>query len=210
MTRIVCISDTHGYEGAPQLLEPSDVLIHAGDFTGSGTIQEIAKFNNWLNSLDIATKIVIPGNHDLLFEKDWTHAVSLLTAADFVLNQSGTSIGNGLLVYGEQRQPEFNNWAFNVPRDKMKYVWERAPQDTDILVTHGPPYGVGDKTLDGDHAGCKYQRQWIEEHQPRLVVCGHIHEGHGIYSIGRTVVINAAICTRQYKPTNRPIHIEVL
>jgi Icc-related predicted phosphoesterase len=209
MTKILMISDTHTRHQQIQGMEKADVLIHAGDITFNGEYEKLSEFNEWLFSLGdkfdggFVHKIVIPGNHDLTFESDWETASSLISEAD-VLNQCTVEVG-GLAIYGEPRQPEFCDWAFNVPRHNMKAVWDKVPINTNILVTHGPPFGLGDMTDRGEQVGCVYQREWIEKHQPALVVCGHIHEGHGIYMCGRTVVVNASICDERYNPTNRPV-----
>lgn len=208
--RVVCLSDTHHkYNQQPKIPE-GDILLHAGDFTVQGSAGEIAVFDDYLEQLDFATKIVVPGNHDLLFEKDWEHAKSLLPAADFILNSQEIE-AHGLHIYGEPRQPWFYDWAFNVHRDKMHEVWAKIPtyRRLDILVTHGPPYGVCDLNPQGQHVGCAAQREWIEQYQPRLVVCGHLHSGYGIAKIGNTTVINAAICNEQYQPINQPIVIDL-
>lgn len=211
--KLCLISDTHNLHSKIVGMENADVLIHAGDITGQGKYFRLQEFNNWLAYLNdlfptgYQHKIVIPGNHDLTFESDWETAASILSEAT-VLNQTSCVV-NGLKIYGEPRQPEFFDWAFNVPRPDMRAVWEKAPSDVDILVTHGPPHGVGDKNSQGAHVGCVHLLEYINQVQPRLVVCGHIHEGYGIYMVGRTVVVNAAICTARYHPTNRPIYINI-
>jgi len=211
--KLVLVADTHDRYGMFPMPE-GDILLHAGDFTFRGRPDELSRFNDWLDAQgSFAHKVIIPGNHDLSFEVDWCGAVGKVPAADAVLNgQLYEALG--LKIWGEPRQPEFYNWAFNVSREGMKKVWEKVPPDIDILLTHGPPYGVGDMTLPrnfklGEHVGCKYQRQWIEENQPRLVVCGHIHPGYGIYMLGNTLVVNASVCTEAYKPTNPPIVLHI-
>lgn len=208
--KIVCFSDTHSRYGQKVLKKPhqGDLLLHAGDFSFEGAYTELSRFDDWLEEQDFDQKIIIPGNHDKTFETDWENACRRVPAADAILNQ-WTHEAFGLKIYGEPRQPWFYDWAFNVDRPLMKDVWSLAPSDTDILVTHGPPFGAGDLTRDGRRVGCVHQREWIEKHQPRLVVCGHIHQGYGIYVIGRTIVVNASICNERYSPSNEPIKIEL-
>ncbi|MCX7635777.1 MAG: hypothetical protein N2Z74_08545, partial [Syntrophales bacterium] len=62
-----------------------------------------------------------------------------------------------------------------------------------VLVTHPPPHGVLDEVMGGIHTGSKRLRALIEEKQPRLLICGHIHERPGWAHIGRTVVVNASV-----------------
>ncbi len=216
--RIVCMSDTHNRYDDPSMVNvPSgDILLHAGDATMQGHVNELVYFNHFLESLDIPKQIFVPGNHDLSFDlKDkrkkalalvshphvalgWKHPSASITL--------DTAIGP-LKIYGEPRQPWFYNWAFNWPRDKMGMLWEAVPNDVDILVTHGPPLGAGDRVENGNHVGCEFLRKWIEDVQPKLVVCGHIHPGYGIYTIGKTIVVNASLCNSKYAAVNPPIVI---
>lgn len=211
MTKLILISDTHEqHEQIP--LEPADILLHAGDITFTGKHSRLTEFNDWLVSAQVHMGfkhcIGIPGNHDLSFEKDWETACAHVPAMRF-LNQEVIEVGTeGLAIYGEPRQPEFNNWAFNVPRLDMEAVWRKVPTSIDILLTHGPAHGIGDKTKDGRSVGCIYQREWIEKHQPRLVVCGHVHEGYGLYMVGHTLVVNASSLAANYRSVNKPVTID--
>jgi Icc-related predicted phosphoesterase len=185
--------------------------VHAGDFTNQGKPLEVAKFSHWCEAITnkhgYKHVIVTPGNHEIIFENDYNFAKSCLTHAT-VLNQEVVEI-EGLKFYGEPRTIEFCNWAFNVPLTKMPKVWERVPTDIDVLITHGPPAGVLDLTMRGENVGCPHLRDWILEHQPKLVVCGHIHLGYGTAMLGNTRVVNAAICNERYKPVNRPIYVDL-
>lgn len=210
MVKIVAISDTHGKHGYIHGLDKieADILLCAGDFTNTGETGLIIDFNKWLGELtNIKHKIIIPGNHELTFEKNWNYAKSLVTNAT-VLNQQIIEV-EGLKIYGEPRQPEFFNWAFNIPRTQMKEVWDKAPTNIDLLLTHGPPLKCKDKNSEGEHCGCYYLREWIKKNQPKAVVCGHIHEGYGRAKIKNTVIINASICDGMYRPTRKPIIFEI-
>lgn len=206
--RIVIISDTHNKAHMIDLPE-GDVLLHAGDFTNGGTVEELVRFNAWLDQQEFDHRVIIPGNHELLFEKDWNYAASLIPAADAILDQKAYD-ADGLKIWGEPRQPWFYDWAFNVPREEMEEkCWSRVPEDVDILLTHGPPYRCGDLTPRGDLVGCHYMRELIIKNQPLLVACGHIHSGYGVTSIHNTVVANASVCNEQYRPVNKPIVIDL-
>lgn len=206
--RVVCLSDTH--ERHAEIDVPDgDLLLHAGDFTGKGDIKAILDFAAWVGNLPHPHKIVIPGNHDLLFEKDWDHARILMGSSGArLLNQETVKV-DGLTIWGEPRQPEFYGWAFNVPREEMRRVWNLAPRNVDIVLTHGPPHGIGDRNGRDERVGCRYLFDYIADTQPRLVVCGHIHGGYGRYKVGRTLVVNASSCTEQYEPTNPPIVVDL-
>ncbi len=208
MTKIVMVSDTHDRYGKFDMPE-GDILLHAGDLTFHGKAEELARFNDWLDDLEFKHKIIVPGNHDLTFESHWDWAKAMTYAADAVLNGEMYE-AEGFKIWGEPRQPWFHDWAFNVERENMKKVWDQIPPGIDILVTHGPPLGVGDLTPRGERVGCQYQRQWIQEYQPKLVVCGHIHNGYGLYQVGKTLVVNASVCDEHYEPVNKPIVIELI
>lgn len=205
MNRIVCVSDTHNRQGALAVPE-GDVLVHAGDLTGRGSEVEIAAANQWLGGLPHEHKIVIAGNHDFLFEKQGTLARSLLTSAIY-LQDSGVEVA-GLRVWGSPWQPWFQDWAFNLPRGKaLRERWEQIPEGLDILVTHGPPMGILDRTAAGEHVGCEELRARLTamSSPPRLHVFGHIHEAHGIHRTPRTTFVNASVCDLAYRPAHEPV-----
>ncbi|XP_074640001.1 metallophosphoesterase domain-containing protein 1-like [Tubulanus polymorphus] len=217
--RFVCISDTHS---RTQKLEipPGDILIHAGDFSNEGRISEVANFNKFLASLPHTRKIVIAGNHELSFDPE-TNMISydqmlkelhgkdnirdLLTDCTY-LEDSATDVF-GYKIYGSPWQPEFMGWAYNLPRGKaLREKWDMIPTDTDILITHGPPYGHGDVTRGRNNVGCEELLKTIQLRvKPLYHIFGHIHEGYGITTDGTTNYINASTCTIMYKPLNPPI-----
>ncbi|XP_051884772.1 metallophosphoesterase MPPED2a isoform X2 [Pristis pectinata] len=69
-TRFVCVSDTHSRTDGIQM-PYGDILLHTGDFTELGLPTEVKKFNDWLGTLPYEYKIVIAGNHELTFDKDF-------------------------------------------------------------------------------------------------------------------------------------------
>lgn len=102
-------------------------------------------------------------------------------------------------------QPEFCNWAFNLPRgEKLLAKWRLIPSDTDVLVTHTPPYGRGDR-VGHMRVGCEeLAREVSERIQPQFHVFGHVHEGYGKSSDGTTIYMNASSCTHDYEAINAP------
>jgi len=203
--RIVMISDTHEqHEGLE--IPPCDILFHAGDFSRTGKFNQLLDFNDWIVQQYAHNRVIIPGNHEISFDVDWKYAAAHISDEVTILNQSVVEI-NGLKIWGEPRTPAFGcGWGFNIPRHKMyKYCWSKVPKDIDVLLTHGPPYDMCDTNRFDERQGCTAQRMWIEENQPKLVICGHIHGGHGIGLIGNTLVVNAAICDENNNPTNTPI-----
>ena len=209
------MSDTHGFHESAALPE-ADVLVHAGDFSGRCTIEFIQAFNEWLGGLSYRHKIVIAGNHDTLFQNcsrnpgiDPVYAEALLTNCTY-LKDSSVTIG-GLKFYGSPWQPEFCDWAFNVERnsEQLRAIWDLIPDDTDVLITHGPPHGIRDQCPDMHdrkeiiHVGCELLVPAIFDRvRPKLHIFGHIHEGSGVEGRDGIIFVNASICTANYNPTN--------
>jgi len=210
MPRIVCLSDTHNCN--EQIAVPDgDILIHAGDATITGTIDEIVKFNKWFTNLPHLIKIFVAGNHDWLFETNNNYARALLSRELIYLQDSFVEI-EGLKIYGSPWQPRFFDWAFNLNRgQELAEKWELIPDDTDILITHGPPFGILDEVPRKywvENTGCEELIKKIEEIRPKLHIFGHIHCGYGTGEKFGVKFINASNCDESYEPTNQPIVID--
>jgi Icc-related predicted phosphoesterase len=220
--RIVTLSDTHCR--LRKVNVPSgDLLLHAGDLTFKGDYQEI---NQELRELGRIAKnfkhgcILVPGNHDWLFDKQWALAKKMCEDEGItVLHHESTQI-EGLNIFGSAYTPEFCNWAFNVPRGQaLKDKWAQIPDNTDILITHGPPMGILDNVSKFNHAtgemivehvGCLDLYNRIQElPKLRLQVFGHLHDGYGHIEIKGVDYLNASICTEDYKPINLPQTISI-
>jgi len=205
--RVVAISDTHTQHRSIDVPN-GDVLIHAGDITGRGDPKVVRDFNAFLGELPHRHKIVIAGNHDFCFERDPEPTEKLLTSCTY-LRDSAVTV-EGLKVYGSPWQPWFFDWAFNLQRgEEIRAKWDLIPDDTDILVTHGPPHGILDRTMRGKDVGCRDLREAIERVRPRVHVFGHIHEGYGRYDDGQTLFMNASSCDFSYRPVNPAFIIDL-
>lgn len=208
--KVICLSDTHTMHGEAYIPD-ADILIHCGDFTSIGKVSEVIRFNDWLGSLNhIKHKIVVAGNHDLLFEESPEVAQSLLTNATY-LQDSEVTI-DGIRIYGAPWQPRFHDWAFNVNRGAdIRRKWDLIPNNLDILVTHGPPMGYLDEVNknNGDHLGCDELLSAIHRAKPRYHLFGHIHGGYGTDKIGDTNLINCATCDEKYDPVNLPVEFKI-
>jgi Icc-related predicted phosphoesterase len=202
--KITTISDTHGLHHQLQL-PGGDVLIHAGDVCNRGSAIEALDFMNWFSNQNYAYKIFIAGNHDFYFEKEPIAAIqSLLPENVFYLNDSGITI-EGISFWGSPITPEFHNMAFNRKRgiDIAKH-WDLIPPDTDVLITHGPAYGILDKTFQNWYVGCTDLLARIEEIKPQYHIFGHIHEGFGLVEREGTSFINTSSVDFRYKMRKTP------
>jgi len=195
-------------------LPKGDVLIHCGDFTVTGTVSEITQFNREL--LRQANKfnhiIIIAGNHDLLFERQPQLARSLLDSRVNYLQDSFCVI-DGIKFYGSPYQPRFFDWAFNLMRGaELAEKWNLIPDETDVLITHGPPFGILDEVPRQyfiENTGCEELRKRVETIKPKLHIFGHIHCGYGTTEKFGVKFANASNCDESYEPTNAPLVIDL-
>lgn len=210
--RLVCISDTHNQDLLYDLPE-GDVLIHGGDLTGRGKVKEIAKALDWLATYTKRYKkiILIAGNHDFMAQKHPSLMKSMCETRGLTyLFDSGVEY-EGVKFWGSPWQPWFHDWAFNLEEGyELQEKWDLIPTDTDVLITHGPPYGIRDKCFDGRKVGCHNLLREVKERiKPKFHIFGHIHEDYGQYKTKDTTFINASTCNLKYKAINMPIEVEI-
>lgn len=82
-------------------------------------------------------------------------------------------------VFGSPYSPSSGNWAFGYETADAEALWDQIPRDTDIVVTHTPPYSHRDNRATGGPVGCAALRQVLQRIRPKLAVCGHVHESRG-------------------------------
>jgi len=200
MTKVVCISDLQNLcnEIKSEMLPDGDLLLVAGDLGGWGTKEELVGINNWFGKISHKYKkiICIAGNHDeCLMELD---GHKILTNCTYL--QDELIEVEGLRIYGTpaSEMNELRQYgrfiAFCDPA-YLEKVANDIPPDLDILLAHGPCYGILDKLVDGRSVGNKYMRQAVLLKKPKYFVCGHIHESHGQEEVFGTTFINAALCS---------------
>lgn len=221
--KIIFLSDTHNLHNQVQI-EPCDILIHAGDFTNMGYRGEHDNFVEWFEKQPAKHRVLVGGNHDFHLHTIHTPNVKFIPAFDtdefkkhgiIYLEDELVSI-NGINIYGSPWTPKFGDWAFMMPRETIGYMWDMIPDDVDILVTHGPPYGVLDQPWgDQEHVGCKSLLDKVKQIQPKYHFWGHIHGSYGsAYSTWNnsgkgTNFYNVSVVGEDYKVQNKPVTIEV-
>ena len=200
---IDCIADLHGY--LPKLAG-GDLLIVAGDLTARDEPLEYLDFLSWLEDQDYAKKFVVPGNHDgqIYSGVSWVDKYILDRCLDDL---------DRIRVYGFPH----TSWFPNVNPGCDYYMLEKGvmeeavglmPNDLDILISHGPPWGILDrKKTKGKHLGCKHLLKYVTQNPPKLHVFGHIHEGYGEKKVGNTHFVNCSIMNGYYEPVNKPIRV---
>lgn len=206
------ISDTHSGRHHNLKLPGGDVLIHAGDISNYGEYSEVNNFLAWFRSIDnYKHKIFIAGNHDVTIEdrQDWAmKAIRKLPKNCIYLENSGVEIKK-LKIYGTPDCPQFGNWAFMHKLDLLYKIHELIPDDTDILVSHSPPFGILDINKNGVNCGTST----FAGRAPNAVIhaFGHIHESYGTHEGPDKLFINASIYKTpyDYKDINKPITVEL-
>jgi len=203
--RVVCISDTH--ELHRELDVPfGDLLIHAGDFTFFNHTSKIKDFNDWLGELPHKCKVVIPGNHDRAFSTDPRRRAEI-TNAVLLINESVTMCG--FKIWGSPVTCDDTAYGFTRLEERAA-LYAAIPSDTDILVTHGPPYGILDCEPGAVHRqGCPALRDAVKRLRPRLHVFGHVHAGYGAAQGKFTAYVNAALLGLAGDIENRPIVLDI-
>jgi len=193
--KLVCISDTHTRHHWIDEVPEGDVLIHAGDMTNRGSFEDLEFFLHWFAALPHPNKILISGNHDWCFERQSDASRKIVEDHGVIyLNDEGITI-DGVKFWGSPVQPEFCNWAFNRRRgSEINEHWRKIPKNTDVLITHGPPYGILDETyMTRGPVGCGDLRDHILQRvKPKVHIFGHIHEAHGVEVVDGITFINAS------------------
>jgi Icc-related predicted phosphoesterase len=177
--RFVFLSDTHLLH--EKLTVPEcDVLVHAGDYSNRGFTDDLKDFLVWFTRQPGEHKVLVPGNHDFCCERTPAMAKELCEKAGVrYLVDEGCEVG-GFKLWGSPWTPRFGAWAFMKDRGAdIGERWALIPKGLDVLVTHGPPMGLGDMTKRGEPVGCEALLARVLKVKPRLHVFGHIHEGAG-------------------------------
>jgi len=189
---ILHISDTHTYHDLLKIPSGLDMIIHSGDCSNPrdpyNNEPEVRDFIDWYKELPIKYKIYVAGNHDTSIEK------GLVTAKDFDDNgiiylENDFITIEGINIFGSPYTPQFGQWAFMKERTKLERFWRNEiPDNIDIIITHGPPKGILDKSYDRQNniecCGDKSLLNRILEVQPAYSLFGHIHNCKDIVNAG--------------------------
>lgn len=235
--KITCISDLHGHY--PEL-EGGDLLIIAGDLTAHNDYLEYCLFQQWAENQSYDEIVIVPGNHDGLIQT--TNIIDDVLYPFEVLVDSYMYYPdlNGLKIYGSPWIKRFEGMnpkcmAFTVDtEEELTEKWALIPDDTDILITHGPPYNLLDVVNDCSSGkklsvGSQSLREKVFQVKPRVHIFGHIHENGSKFKTAtyplkieqishdiirtemakKTFFINCSYVNERYQPVNKPITIEI-
>lgn len=226
--RQVFISDTHNQLSKINVPD-GNVLIHCGDATLGGTMMEVINFNKALS--EIAKRfdytLFCPGNHDWLFQDQPTLARGLMDERIVILDRQEIVV-DGVKFYGVPHVPVFGNWAFMEVDTALSRHWENIPDDTNVLITHGPPHKImdavkmysdkarkesGKRPVKNDkvvrNVGSATLSERIKSLNLSIHAFGHIHQGYGVKKIDGVLYINAAILDAKYEIKNHPIVVDL-
>jgi Icc-related predicted phosphoesterase len=203
--KIHCISDTHGFHESLKFADDIDMIIHAGDFSNSKSPTfnhvEALEFLDWFNIIPVKYKVLVAGNHDISME------VKSIDIKKFesIIYLEHTSVNiEGINIFGSPYTPAFRDWAFNVKRSRLDNYWKEIPNNTNILITHGPPKSILDLAYKEDNrlefCGCKSLYNHVMRIKPKLHIFGHIHNNNdcnnqGLFFRDNITFINASCVT---------------
>lgn len=223
--KIVHLSDTHGWhhgsvttwleEVAEQ--EKPDAIVHSGDFMKHAMkYEDFEGFINWFQKLPFQHKILVPGNHDMwaeCLEYD-TYLKGELLPHDIHLLICESVVIDGVKFYGSPYTPAFCNWGFQLRPYEQEVHWKNIPDDTDVLITHGPAKGILDyiNIINGEPKealGCEFLTKRIDDLNLQAHLFGHIHGAYGRKEESGYVALNSAILNESYKVQNKPQIVEV-
>lgn len=206
--KVACLADTHG--ALPNTVPAdADLLVIAGDFTAYGSYVEnwlLDTFQPWL--LQQPPAVVICGNHEFVGEHPAGDEVLRSLPCTYLNNEA--SVVEGVRVWGSPWTPPFMQWAFMATEEKLAAMYSTIPDDTQLLVTHGPPFGMMDPGFREEHVGSVALLERIP-HLPelRLAVSGHLHQGRGVTQENGVTFVNASYVDEGYNRQGGAIVVEV-
>jgi Icc-related predicted phosphoesterase len=204
----ICLfSDTHELHREVEMPRAS-LYLCSGDFTMfSRDVSSVRDFNSWLADLG-APVVLIPGNHESFIEAHPSER-SLLSNATVLINES-VEIAGGLKIWGSPVTP-LSNTAFGMPSpDERRRLYNTIPDDTDILITHGPPFEILDRAPGSRyHAGCPELLEAVQRVQPMLHVFGYVHGAYGTEELDGTLYLNAALLSQYGDVERKPVVVRI-
>lgn len=192
--KIFAFSDTHGMHNQLTIPE-ADLYICAGDVTNykapHNNYFEMDAFITWYRKLP-GIKIFVPGNHDTSVS---TRLFFMRDVPGIIFLEHEYKIIEGISFFGSPYTPEFCNWSYNASEEELKRYWKTLEiHKIDILVTHGPPFGIMDAIPDSlqtlEHVGDKELLKVISslKVRPKYHIFGHIHDNKMVINSGKKII----------------------
>jgi Icc-related predicted phosphoesterase len=220
---LVAISDTHGFHRDLENIPDGDILIHCGDISNVGERDQVEDFIDWLKELPHKHKIFIAGNHDRSFDPkfndgdkpEWLkELLADLLISDYNIHylENESVVIDGITFWGSPITPDFypKYWAFNKPRgEEIRKIWRQIDANTDVLITHGPPYNIKDYTKSCMKVGCEDLSRVVDILKPKCHFFGHIHEDYGALLTNGILYANVSVLNENYRMSNPPLIFEL-
>lgn len=190
-------SDSHTFHEMLTIPDDIDIAIFSGDCSNPRdpykNEHEVKIFLEWFSKIKAKHKIMIAGNHDSSIEKRLITKDEIASKGIIYLENESIII-EGYKIWGSPYVPQYGNWCFMRTENKLNKIWETIPQDSDIIIVHGPAKGILDKAYDRKHelesCGNKNLLNNIFRVNPKLFCFGHIHDGDGIINAGTMKISN--------------------
>ena len=231
--KIVAISDLHGF--LPEITESADIMLIAGDISPLNIQFNKPKvkkwleteFAYWINSLPVDKVYMVAGNHDSYFEGiNPLNLAKLKQQCDFKLvyleNNYVVHRHNGeeFKIFGTPYCHIFGQWPFMREDSYMEEKFESIPEECDIIISHDPPYGIGqvDQILESrrhnrevpEGVGNPPLAKQLAKTKYKLLVCGHIHSGdHELFEFNGGQVVNVSIKNENYQVQYEPFYTTI-
>ena len=209
--QITALSDTHTLHENFNVDHGGDLLIHSGDALSRGNHREFKSFAEWINEKSKKFKhtIYVPGNHDGYVAENFDEARKELDSNIIILRNEFIEI-DGLKIWGSPYTPTFMDWWFMKPESDLGLDYEKMPEDLDILITHGPPWGIldiGGPDSTPGRLGSSSLRYHTDRAKPKMHFFGHIHESYGVKETPDTAFINCAVAPVFNRRDRKPIRV---
>lgn len=198
--RIVVIADTHGQHKKINPLPEGDILIHAGDMTLDNNmtqgIKSLRSLDHWFGEQDFEKVICIAGNHDKVLAEG---IVTKLQNAVYLEDEHYEY--KGVTFYGSPWTLPFYG-VYNANEEILGQKYNKISSNTDVLITHGPPKDILDRTNHGTSIGSFSLANALERIKPKYHVFGHVHYSTGYLYDHRYPYVdrfyNAAMCGKNF------------
>lgn len=217
--KAVIISDTHSKEKDikwfknKENINKVNMVIHCGDF--SHNKETFDKFIKWYANLEIEYKILIAGNHDTEIAENGYEWMKKLCDYYGIIYLQDTSIEiEDIKFHGSPWSNEYGDWPFMTNDIELDNYWQKIPNDTNVLITHGPAYKKCDslnQDINEPNVGSHSLNLKINKlNNLKYHFVGHIHDAGGeINQDKKYITYNASIMNYWFKPENEPYIFEL-
>lgn len=224
--KLTITSDIHGY--FPKIY-PCDIVIIGGDVFPSSIPKTYEAqcewhevvFMPWVDALPCQHVVLVPGNHDYYWEKifsgcsDMSGPLPDTSQKLIVLCNQGVQL-LGLKMYGTPNvPPALSSFAFTRTSEELQKIFSYIPDNLDILIAHGVPYGVGNLGVMIKKGTLQDRGMWelteaIEKKNIRYVFCGHVHTGsHERVEWRGKILYNTSYCDKKKMPFYNVLELEI-